>query len=265
MCRCNVDPGGVAAAAELPEEARSKSFYRPALCLSTSSSSRCSSRRSSCDLEAGVGTGTGMAWDGSSATSMATCAGSPSLPAPTSAISAGGSASKQPGNATGGRLAAVERFFRQAGAALAEEEPADRGSCGSSGGKGPKRASDSRVAAWALVAAERVLPETALAAAATALAALRLRQLLHPKEPPGGLAGAAAAWAASLLFLAGKRPDCPRTQCVSTVPLDVSCHASAFHSHSIAYASCPAESRSPHVISITLTSALLPPLQLALR
>ncbi|KAL4424381.1 hypothetical protein ABPG75_001682 [Micractinium tetrahymenae] len=99
-----------------------------------------------------------------------------------------------------GGVAAAAELPEEAGAALLDEEQAE---CGGGGSKGAKPASSSRAAAWVLAAAERLLPEPALAAAATGLAAMRLRQLLHPKEPPGGLAGAIAAWAAALLFLAG--------------------------------------------------------------
>ena len=202
ICRRSVDPGGVAAT-ELPEDACAKSWYRPPG-LTASPASSCNSRRSSCDLEAG-----GSSSSGTGSSSSSAGAG-PRLPVSTPA----GSAGKQSGGGAG-RLAAVEWFFCQAGAALADEEQqAESGGSPSggkcvkpagspSGGKCVKPAGSSRAGAWLLAAAERVLPEPALAAAATGLAALRLRQLLQPKEPPVGLAGAVAAWAASLLFLAG--------------------------------------------------------------
>jgi hypothetical protein len=107
--------------------------------------------------------------------------------------SAGRSDSKQSPYA--GRLVGVNNFMSAASRALFEERcqeqagavPVPRRSSSSNGSGG------GGCSTLALQTAERLLPAAAVHAAATALASLRVRQLLNPKRE-GSLALAAAVW-----------------------------------------------------------------------
>ena len=106
---------------------------------------------------------------------------------------AGGSAGGEPAS-----LAAVCSFVKAAGRALQEEQAAAAGAAGAPAAQ-PLASGGS---SWAVRAADRLLPRPAAQAAAAALAAVRLRQLLSPKAAPS-LGLAAALWLNGLALLAG--------------------------------------------------------------
>jgi hypothetical protein len=156
----------VVPAAELPPESRGRQFFRPD---SSPPQQQAAGPAAAFDVEAAASTsGTGK--------------------------HSGSSGSKQ--SPTAGRLVGVNNFMSAARRALFEERlqeqagasPVPRRSSSSGGGAG-----GSGCSTLALHTAERLLPAAAVHAAATALASLRVRQLLNPKRE-GSLALAAAVW-----------------------------------------------------------------------
>ena len=182
ICRTTVDPAGVVPAAELPPESRGRQFFRPdsspPLPQKEQQQQAAGAAAAAFDVEAAAITGCG-------------CSGQHSGSG--SSISSG---SKQSPNA--GRLVGVNNFMSAARRALFEERwqeqpgntPLPRRGTSGSGGSGGGGGGCSMLA---LQTAERLLPAAAVHAAATALASLRLRQLLNPKRE-GSLALAAAVW-----------------------------------------------------------------------
>lgn len=157
-CRAAIDPGAVRPAAELPADGRGREFFLPQP-----------------DVEAG------------------TCSPRPGAALMLKSGKSGGS-----GSSSGGPLVGVGSFVKAAAQALANQEAATAaGAGGKAAGGAPPNCGLARSSSWALRAAERVLPEGASWAAATALASLRLRQLLNPKASPS-LCVAAAVWANAL-------------------------------------------------------------------